>query len=100
MSRSRKSLMCSTYKEGKSVVAERFIRNLKAKIYKKMTVIDQINKLVDEYNNFYHRSTGKKHIHADYSALIKEIESIHEALNLKFGDRVRITKYKNIFSKS
>ena len=31
-------LMCSTHSEGKSVVAERFIKNLKGKIYiKKMT---------------------------------------------------------------
>ena len=30
-------LMYSTYNKGKSVVAERFIRTLKGKIYKKMT---------------------------------------------------------------
>ena len=31
-------LMQSAYNEGKSVIAERFIKTLKAKIYKKMTV--------------------------------------------------------------
>ena len=33
--------MCSTYNEGKSVVAERFIRTLKSKIYKHMTAISK-----------------------------------------------------------
>ena len=32
-------LMYSTYNEGKSVIAERFIKTLKAKIFKKMTFI-------------------------------------------------------------
>ena len=40
---------------------------------------------------------AKKPIDADYSALTEDIESSHQAP--KFGDRVRITKYKNIFSK-
>ena len=33
--------MYSTYKEGKLVVAERFIRTLKTKLYKHMTAIDK-----------------------------------------------------------
>ena len=33
--------MYSTYNEGKSVVAERFIRTLKNKIFKHMTVISK-----------------------------------------------------------
>ena len=46
----------STHNEGKLVVAERFIRTLKKKIYKKMTAnnknlcLGYLNKLVDEYN--------------------------------------------------
>ena len=46
--------------KGKSVVAERFIRTLKTKIYKYMTLVSKnvyINKLddiVSEYNNTYH----------------------------------------------
>ena len=32
-----------------------------------------MNKLADEYHNTYHRSVGKKPIHADYFALIEEI---------------------------
>ena len=54
------------YNEGKSVVAERFIRTLKTKIYKYMTSISKnvyINKLddiVNEYNNKYHRTIKMK----------------------------------------
>ena len=58
-----------------------------------------LNELVDEYNNPYHRYIDKKYIHADYSVLIEEIESRHKAPKFKIGDRVRITKCKNIFSK-
>ena len=53
--------MYSTHNEGKSVVAEIFIRTLKNKIYKYMTSVSKngyINKLDDivkKYNNTYHR---------------------------------------------
>ena len=52
--------MYSTHNEGKSVVAERFIRTLKNKIYKHMTAISKngyfnvLNDIVDKYNNTYH----------------------------------------------
>ena len=97
--------MYSTQNEGKSVVAERFIRNLKGKIYKKNPAynskfyLGHLNKLVDEYNNTYHRSIGKEPIYTDYSALTEEIESSHKASQFKVGDRTRETKQKNIFSK-
>ena len=53
-------VMYSTNNEGKSVVAERFIRTLKNKIYKYMTAIsknlyiDKLDDIVQEYNNTYH----------------------------------------------
>ena len=53
-------VMYSTHNEGKSVVAERFIRTLKSKIYKYMTsisknvCIDKLDDIMDEYNNTYH----------------------------------------------
>ena len=53
------------YNEGKSVIAEQFIKTLKAKIYKKMTANDSknylpyLNKLVDQCNNTYHHSIDK-----------------------------------------
>ena len=49
--------MYSTYNEEKSVVAERFIRTLKNKIFKQMTAIsknvyfDVLDNIVNKYNN-------------------------------------------------
>ena len=54
------------HNEGKSAVAERFIRTLKTKIYKYMTsisknvYIDKLDDIVGEYNNTYHRTTKMK----------------------------------------
>ena len=53
--------MYSIHNEEKSVVAERFIRTLKTKIYKYMAsisknvYIDRLDDIVNEYNNTYHR---------------------------------------------
>ena len=60
--------MYSTHNEGKSVVAERFIRSLKNKIYKHMTAIsknvyfDVLENIVDQYNNTYHKTIKMKSI--------------------------------------
>ena len=51
---------CSTHNEGKSVVAERFIRTLENKICKYMTsisknvYIDKLDDSINKYNNTYH----------------------------------------------
>ena len=58
-----------------------------------------MNKLVDGNNNVYHCFVSKKPIDADYFALTEKIESKLKAPNFGVGDRVRVTKYKNIFSK-
>ena len=58
--------MYSTRNEGKSVIAERFIRTLKNKIYKYMTLIlknvhiDKLNDIVNKYSNTYHSTTKMK----------------------------------------
>ena len=50
----------STHNEGKSVVAERFIRTLKSKIYKYITSISKnvyiniLDDIINEHNNTYH----------------------------------------------
>ena len=60
--------MYSIHNEGKSVVAERFIRTLKSKIYKYMTsiskivYIDKLGHIVNEHNNTYHRTIKMKSI--------------------------------------
>ena len=52
----------STHNEGKSVVAERFIRTLKNKIYKYKTSIsknvniDKLDDIVNKYDNTYHKT--------------------------------------------
>ena len=58
--------MYSIHNEGKSVVAERFIRTLKTKIYKYMTsisknvYIDKLDNIINECNNTYHRTIKMK----------------------------------------
>ena len=61
--------------------------------------LSYLNKLVDEYNNTYHHSINKKPINTDYSVLTEKIETNPIALKFKVNDRVKIIKYKNIFSK-
>ena len=99
-------VMYSTHNEGKSVVAERFITTLKSKIYKYMTsrsknvFIDKLDDIVDEYNNTYHTRIKMKPIDVKDNTYINTSKEINNK-NPKFkvGDRVRISKYKNIFAK-
>ena len=59
-------IMYSTFNEGKSVVAERFIRTLKNKLYKHMTATgknvyyDVLDDVVNEYNNTKHSTIKMK----------------------------------------
>ena len=99
-------VMYSTHNEGKSVVAERFIRTLKSKIYKYMTsisknvYIDQLDDIVDEYNNTYHTTIKMKPIDVKDNTYINTSKKInYKDPKFKVGDRVRISKYKNIFTK-
>ena len=98
--------MYSTHNEGKSVVVERFNRTLKSKIYKCMTsisknvYIDKLHGLVDEYNNAYVATIKLKPIDVKGNADINtDKESNDKDPKFKVGDRVRISKYKNIFAK-
>ena len=60
--------MYSMYNERKSVVAERFIRTLKNKIFKHMTAIsknfyfDVLDEIVNNYNNLVHKTIKMKPI--------------------------------------
>ena len=55
-----------THNEGKSVLAARFIRTLKNKIYNHMSsmpkslYIDKLDDIVNKYNNTYHRNIKMK----------------------------------------
>ena len=98
--------MYSTNNEGKSVIAERFIRTLKTKIYKHMTsisknvFIDKLDDIVKEYNNKYHKSIKMKPADVNDNTYI-DFKKETKIKNPKFkvGDHVRISKYKNIFAK-
>ena len=98
--------MYSTYKEGKSVVSERFIRTLKNKLYKHMTTVsknvyyDVLDDIVKEYNNTWHSTIKIKPIDVKDNTYINTDKKINNKdPKFKVGDRVRISKYKNVFTK-
>ena len=87
--------MYSIHNEGKSVVAERFIRTLRTKIYKYMTSISKNvynDKLdVNEYNNAYHITIKMKPIDVKDNTYIDSIKEVNdEDRKFKVGDHVRI----------
>ena len=97
--------MYSIHNEGKPVVAERFIRIFKTKIYKYTTSlsknvnIDKLDNMVDEYNNTYYNRTIKMkpadikdNTYIDFKKGVNDKDP-----KFKVGDRVRIFKYKIIF---
>ena len=88
--------MYLTHNEGKSGVAERFIKTLKNKIYKYMTsvsqnvYIDKLDDIVNKYNNTY--STNKMKL-ADVKPntyIVKKL--MMKILNLKL---VILLEYQN-----
>ena len=96
----------STYNEGKSVVAERFIRTLKNKIFKHMTAISKnvyfnvLDDIVNKYNNTVHRTIKMKPIDVTDDSYAEYNENPNKKdPKFKVGDNVRISKYKNIFAK-
>ena len=98
--------MYSTHNEGKSVIAERFIRTLKSKIYKYMTLvsknvyIDKLDDIVNEYNNTYHRTIKLKPVDVKDNTYVDFEKEVNDKdPKSKVGDYVRISKYKNIFAK-
>ena len=98
--------MYSTFNEGKSVVAERFIRTLKNKLYKHMTSIGKnvyynvLDDVDNEYNNTKHNTIKlkPKDIKNDNNRVYID-EHNKESARYNVGDRVRISKFKNIFAK-
>ena len=98
--------MYSTHNEEKSVVAERFIKTLKGKIYKYMTsvsknvYIDKLDDILDEYNNTYHATIKMKPINVKDNMYINTSKEINNNdPKFKVADYVTISKYKNIFAK-
>ena len=96
----------STRNKGKSIVCERFIKTLKNRIYKYMTLvsknayIDKLNDIVNKYNNIYHSTIKMKPIDIKSNAYIHSSKEINNKdPKSKVGDNVRISKYKNVFAK-
>ena len=96
--------MYSTYNEGKSIVAERFIRTLKNKLYKHMTATgknvyyDVLDDVVNKYNNTEHSTIKMKPIDVKNNKRVYIDEHHKKDNKFKIGDRVRISRYKNIFA--
>jgi hypothetical protein len=106
----------SSFGNTKSQMAERLIRSLKLMIWryldynKTYKYFDILPKLMDEYNNRYHRSIkmspnevnegNEKHV---FHVLFGDLEKVeYEKSRPKFrvGDLVRINKWKHAFHKS
>ena len=92
--------MYSTHNEGKSVIAERFIKTLKNKIYKCMTSvsktmhIDKLNDIVKKYSNIYHKTIKMKPADVNQTHILTLIKKlIVKILNLKL---VILSECKNI----
>ena len=98
-------IMYSTYNEGKSVVAERFIRTLKNKLYKHMTATgknvyyDVLDDVINKYNNTKHSTVKMKPIDVKNNKRMYIDEHNKKDSRFKVGDRVRISKFKNTFAK-
>ena len=95
--------MYSTFKEGKSA---RFIKTIKNKIYKHMTIIGKnvyfnvLDDIAKNYNNTIHNSIKMKTKDVKNNNLTEYIEEFNKKdPKFKVGDHVGISRYKNIFSK-
>ena len=100
--------MYSTYNEGKSVVADRFIKTLKNKISKHMTAIsknvyfDVLGDIVNKYNNTIHRPIKMKptEVTDDYYGKDPQIKPNKKDPKFKVSDNVRISNIKTFLLKN
>ena len=91
--------MYSIYNKVKSVVAKRFIRTLKNKIFKHMTAIsknvyfDMLDDIVNKYNNTVHRTIKMKPIDVKDNTYVDSKKEVNDKdPKFKVGDHVRISK--------
>ena len=95
----------NVFKKWLSVVAERFIRKLKSKLHKHMTAIgknvyyDVLDDVVNKYNNTKHSTNKMKPIDVENNKRVYIDEHNKKDSKFKVDDRVRISKFKNIFAK-
>ena len=98
--------MYSVHKGEKSVVAERFIRNLKNKTYKYMNFksknvhINKLDDIMNEHNNTCHKTIKLKPADVNPSIYIDlNKENNRKGPKFKVGNNNRTSKYKIIFAK-
>ena len=96
----------STHNEGKSIVAEKFMKILENKIYKYMmsvsknVYIDKLYDIVNKYNNAYHNTIKMKLANVKPRTYIDfDKDSNKKDLKFEVDDHVKISKYKNILAK-
>ena len=101
----------STYSVLKASIVERFNRTLKGKMWKMFSAngnyeyLDKLPKLIDQYNNTIHRtiSMKPKDVTKKHEKMLLRKVYHHPYMPKKYkfqvGDKVRISKYKHIFSK-
>ena len=90
--------MYSTHNEGKSVVAERLIKNMTA--VSKNVYFDVLDHTVEKNNNTYHRTIKMNPIDVKYDFYAGfNVDYNEKDPKFKTGDHVRISKYKKIFVK-
>ena len=99
--------MYQIHNERRSVVAERYIRTLKTKIYKyrtssisKNVYIDKLDDIVNVNHNTYHTTIKMKPVDVKDNKYIDFKKEVNDKdQKFKVGDCVKISKYKNIFAK-
>ena len=82
------TLMYSTHNEGKSIIAKRFTKTWKSKIYRRMTV----NCLL------YHSSINKILFNNDFSALTKKMKQVMKLLHSKQTIELELISIRVFFS--
>ena len=98
--------MYSTYNEGKTVVAERFIRTLKNKIFKHVTAVsknvyfDVLDDIVNKYNNTVNRTAKMKPIDLTSDSYAEYNEDFNnKILNLKLVTMLEFQNTKTFLPK-
>jgi hypothetical protein len=98
--------------ELKASVVERFNRTLKEKMWRNFTFrgkyvyFDELANMTKAYNKSYHRTIQMKPVDVDsdneqqiYERVFKNESTEVRKFNFKIDDKVRISKYKTVFSK-
>ena len=98
--------MYSTYNEGKSVIAEKFIRILKNKIFHHMTAVsknvyfDVLDNILNKFNNTVCRTIKMKPIDVTFDSYAEYNENSNVIQpKFKVGYHVRTSKHKIVFAK-